>query len=410
MKILQALVVLFAVIGCLALALGGYYIYNVSQGKSPNVLAQLGVGAPQQTTETLATATPAPAASGEYANIINKYQPTPTPAPVVAADGTVISQPAATPVAPIATVPPIKTPALDSDKIRNWPSGRKWVALTYDDGPHPSGTQRVMDLLRSKNVKATFFLQGESIKRFPDIARMVADQGFEIGNHTYSHPNFNLSSQTPAKIREELESTNELIAAHATQKPVRVMRPPYGNTPSKLKTICEEMGMYIITWDVDTDDWRSTTDADAMAENIMKNIQPGSIILMHDKFEKSAEATAKVIDPIRAQGYEFVTLSELLGLEDPTAAPAPAPVAAAPAAPVAAPVTIQPAAPAAATGGTGLPAPAAPAATAPAGAPATFGNLPAPVATQAPAGGQPAPATLAPLNVDSSKITQPPPR
>ncbi len=403
MKIIQALVVLFAIVGCLALALGGFFVYTMSQSGGENFLTRLTKGKAVETTATAAApaaaATPVPVANTEYASVIQQYQ-TPTPAPQVAA------APGAAPVAavPASMTPvpkPVKTPGPEEGKIRSWPSGKKWVALTYDDGPHPEWTPKMIELLKSKNVKATFYMLGQQIERFPDIAKDVATAGFEIANHTMSHPNFNKSSMTPEKIREELQGTNDLIAEHATRIPVVSMRPPFGYAPKKLEDICKEMGMAIVAWNIDTDDWRSSTNADKMAENIMKNLGDGAIILMHDRHEKTYDATAAVIDKIRAEGYEFVTISELLGLKQPGATPA-APATAAPAA--AAPVAAQPGAAAApvAAVAPGAPASATPAAAlAPAAPPADGGVLPVPGAAQTPAATGP--------QVDSSKITQPPP-
>jgi len=386
-KIIQALVVLFAVIGCLALALGGFYIYTMSQSGEDNFLTKLkNARAAETTTTATAAPTPPAPANSEYASVIQQYQPTPTPTPAGAAP--VAGQPVVA-AAPVATpLPqPVKTPKPDEGKIRSWATGKKWVALTYDDGPHPDWTPKMIELLKSKNVKATFFLLGGQIERFPDIAKSLADNGFEIGNHTMTHPDFNKSSMTPEKIKEELSGTNELIQQYVTRLPIRVMRPPFGNTPKKLETVCQEMGLQIIAWNIDTDDWRKEATAESMSNNIMKNLADGAIILMHDKHEKTYDATAQVIDKIRAEGYEFVTMSELLGL-------APLSTGQTPVAAVPAPVAV---APIAATPAQGtLPAPAA------AAQPAAANTaLPVPAAAKA--------ATPA-ATLDSSKITKPPPQ
>ncbi len=340
MKIIQALIVLFAIVGCLALALGGFFVYNMTQSDGDNFLTRL---KKSRSTQVNATQTTAPVAvkNSEFASIINQYQPTPTPAPVVAAQ-----QPGAplgaAPVAAAVAAPavkPIKTPKPDEGKIRNWPTGKKLVALTYDDGPHQEWTPKMMELLKSKNVKATFFLLGQEIKRFPEIAKAVADNGFEVGNHTLNHPDFNKAIMSPERIREQLSETNKLIAENATQEPVRVMRPPYGNSPSKLSPILLELGLQNVCWDIDTGDWEKGVEGKQMADNIMKNLKDGSIILMHDRHQKTYDATLEVIDKIRAEGYEFVTMSELLGFtpigQTPAAPPAVAPVAAAAPAPAA---------------------------------------------------------------------------
>lgn len=391
MKIIQAIIVIFAIVGCLALALGGYFIYNMSTSGGDNLLSKIQAmrsenPAKEETTATVA-ATPAP--NSQYANIIQQYQPTPTPAPqpgaapVAVAPGSVA---AVQPAAPAVRTPrPINTPKPDEGKIRSWPSGRKWVALTYDDGPHPEWTPKMIELLRSKNVKATFFLLGQEIERFPDIARDIHDNGFEIGNHTMNHPNFNQSKWNSENIHEQLEETNKLIAEYAGVNNVLTMRPPYGNTPKKLEKVCEDLGLAIVAWNIDTNDWESKTTADDMIENIMKNLGDGAIILMHDKHQKTYDTTAAVIDKIRAEGYEFVTVSELLGLTPHTApGPNPPPPTATPyvaPAPTAAPgaATLAPVAPAAA-GANSLPAPSA--------------------ATRAPSAAA----------LDESKITTPPPQ
>lgn len=408
MKIIQAIIVIFAIVGCLALALGGYFIYNMSTSGGDNLLTKIQDmrsenPAEEETTATVA-ATPAP--SSQYASIIQQYQPTPTPtpvsqpgtAPVAGAPGNVAAvQPAAAPAA--RTPRPINTPGPDEGKIRNWPSGRKWVALTYDDGPHPEWTPKMIELLRSKNVKATFYLLGQEIKRFPDIAREIHENGFELGNHTMNHPNFNQSKWNSENITEQLQDTNDLIAEYAGVNKVLTMRPPYGNTPKKLEAVCKDLGLAIIAWDVDTNDWESGVTADDMVENIMKNLKDGSIILMHDKHKKTYDTTEAVIDKIRAEGYEFVTVSELLGLT-PHTAPGPNPPAPT-ATPYVAPAAIAP--PAGVAPGA---APAAPAGQSPAAAtlpPATTdaNSLPAPsAATQAPSASA----------LDESKITTLPPQ
>src|SRR5690606_37990224 len=189
----------------LALALGGFYFYTSSQGGGENFFTKLRGLKEAQTTATVATPAATLAPSSDYASVIQDYQPTPVPTPVGAVPGAVVAAPgqpgAVVSVAAVATPAPVKTPSPSEGKIRNWPTGRKMVALTYDDGPHPEWTPKMIELLRSKNVKATFFLLGQNIERHPDIAKAVADNGFEIGNHTYSHPNFNTRAMTIDKIK-----------------------------------------------------------------------------------------------------------------------------------------------------------------------------------------------------------------
>jgi peptidoglycan/xylan/chitin deacetylase (PgdA/CDA1 family) len=390
-KVLQVIVVLFAIVGCLALALGGFYIYTVSRTggfKFSNPLK----------TEVAQTTAPLTSKNPEYAALLKDYQPTPAPVVANAAAPVAPGQPAVA-AAAVATPAqrPIQTPGPDDLLIREWPTGRKWVCLTFDDGPHPTYTPKFIDFLKSKNVKATFFLIGPEVKKSPDLARELHENGFELGNHTMTHPNFKLAKFTPDKIFEELNDTSEIIKQYSGQKEVTLMRPPYGYAPKKVRDQTDKLGLKIITWSIDTDDWSNKTTADEMTSNIMKNLKDGSIILMHDRFEKSLETTERVVDLIRAEGYTFVTVSELLGLSPWK--PGPADIAAAKAAGApAVPATVgAPAAPAAPSS-TAPPVPGAVAPAAPAAAPAqtSQATLPAP--------GIPA-ATSTPAHVAPSKMT-----
>jgi peptidoglycan/xylan/chitin deacetylase (PgdA/CDA1 family) len=198
--------------------------------------------------------------------------------------------------------------------IRMWPTGKKRIALTYDDGPHPTITPRLLELLREKNARATFFLLGRSLKARPDIGQAILDAGMEVGNHSMTHPS--LSSRNELVVRAELESMNELIRTTLNRNPT-LMRPPYGATNARVEKVCEELGLKIINWSVDTDDWRPNMTEERMKQRILAGMTDGAIILMHDRSEKAIHVTAWAIDEIRKAGYELVTVSELLGLKPP---------------------------------------------------------------------------------------------
>lgn len=382
LRFLQTIIVLFAVIGCLAVALGGFYAYKMMKSGTLALPAVV----QNQTTQTLAaqpSPTPLTSANPELAAVLNAYQPTPAPQ----AGG--LPQPGAATVAAVSSTPrPIPTPAMDK-AIRQYAQGRKLVALTYDDGPHPTWTPKMIELLRSKNVKATFFVQGPNVEKHPEIAKDLYTYGFELGNHTMTHPEFNKSAMTKEKITAELADTTQRIIDYSGQSKVEVMRPPYGQSPKKLLEVCQDLGLYVINWSIDTDDWRSKTNDEQMVANIMKNLSDGAIILMHDKHEKTYTTTEKVIDQIREKGYEFVTVSELLGLKA-IGQTSPAPQVVAPAvAPVQAGVPVV--------------TTVAPVAT-PVAAPGD-GSLPVPqVVVQTPVV-----PSITEAGFDSSKITTPPP-
>jgi peptidoglycan/xylan/chitin deacetylase (PgdA/CDA1 family) len=264
----------------------------------------------------------------------------------------------------------VQTPPPSLKLIREWNTNRKLIALTFDDGPHPTITPQLIDLLKSKNAKATFFLIGPNVEKNPEIAKQIVDAGFEVGNHSWTHPT--LSKLSDDKAREELTKTNDAIRQAAGTE-VQVMRPPYGAANPKVQQLCDELGMRIICWNIDTNDWARNASAKAMEDIIIKNARDGSIVLMHDRYDRTLEVTASVIDQLSAKGFRFATVSELLGMKAPAATAAVAPVPAVPSAvaetpgPAPTPETALPAP------STAAPAPAAaqpPAAEDPADAPA----------------------------------------
>lgn len=256
-------------------------------------------------------------------------------------------------------------------------TGKKQIALTYDDGPNPNLTPKLMEYLKENNVPATFFMMGEMVKAHPAMVKALADNGFELANHTYSHPDLRKLSEE--KILEQLQDTHDQIK-EASGIDVKYMRPPFGAHNSKVDAICKKMGYKIINWSVDTNDWRNRPTS-ALVNTIMSGASDGAIILMHDRKhagkETVLEATMQVVPQLRAKGYTFVTVGELLG---EAGAPASAPAPAASVSAVEAP----------ATSGTGVvPAPAAP--------PQASGVSVTPADEIIPAGGQetlPSPAVL----------------
>jgi peptidoglycan/xylan/chitin deacetylase (PgdA/CDA1 family) len=192
--------------------------------------------------------------------------------------------------------------------IANWPTGRNLVALSYDDGPHPRITPQLLELLQRKNVKATFYLLGQMVKEYPKVARQVAEAGHEVAAHSYDHKQFTKLSESG--LQRQLQLTHDLITS-ATGVAPTTLRPPYGATNSRVNAACEEMGYKVVLWDVDTNDWRKRTSQQMIAE-ILKTARDGSIILMHDRYQTTLDTTEAVIDALRAKGYEFVTVAELL--------------------------------------------------------------------------------------------------
>ena len=188
--------------------------------------------------------------------------------------------------------------------------------MTFDDGPHPKLTPRLLDLLKERGIKATFFVIGKCVTEFPDIAKRIVDEGHEIANHSWSHPQLTKLSQ-PA-FDAEISQTNAAIEKATGVRPVTI-RPPYGAiNPTLTKRLNEEYGLSVILWSVDPLDWKIRK-SEHVSGHIIKNAAPGSIILAHDIHASTVEAMPATLDALKAKGYRFVTVSELIAMDRPAA-------------------------------------------------------------------------------------------
>lgn len=186
---------------------------------------------------------------------------------------------------------------------------RPCVALTFDDGPTPDVTPKVLAVLREKDVKATFFWIGRQVERQPETARLVSREGHAIGNHTDSHPSL-FCFLTPRRLQHEIERAQHTIIG-VTGVPPRVFRPPVGLRHPLLEVSLKRAKLKLMLWQIRTYDTRSTT-ADALCARVLDRIQPGAIVLLHDRPSAGSnamlDALPAVIDELRARGYDFVTL------------------------------------------------------------------------------------------------------
>jgi peptidoglycan/xylan/chitin deacetylase (PgdA/CDA1 family) len=210
-----------------------------------------------------------------------------------------------------------------------------YIAMTFDDGPSATLTPKLLDLLAAHHVKATFFVIGENVAEHPEIVARAAREGHEIGNHSWSHPNFGKMSDQA--VRSQLQRTDDAIKNATNQRPT-LMRPPYGSITAREKRwIHDEFGYRIILWDVDPLDWKRPGPA-VVRSRILKETQPGSIVLSHDIHPGTIEAMPSTFDALEAKGFKFVTVSELIRMAKPKAShPSPSPSANAPAAAVPSP-------------------------------------------------------------------------
>ncbi len=199
----------------------------------------------------------------------------------------------------------------------------KKVALTFDDGPDPQWTPKILDALKSRGVKGTFFLIGVQVEKYPSVADRIYREGHEIGNHSFTHPDISAISKRYMKL--ELNLTEMLFASRYGFKTL-LFRPPYSidqepDTADQVKPleISQDMGLITIGDKIDPNDWKDLPrhlTAEEITEQVIKQANRGSIILLHDgggDRRETARAIPMIIDQLRAQGYEFVTVAQLLG-------------------------------------------------------------------------------------------------
>lgn len=202
-----------------------------------------------------------------------------------------------------------------------------YIALTFDDGPHPTLTPKLLDILKEKGVKATFFVLGSCVAANPEVLQRAAAEGHEIGNHSWDHKAFPKSGGSG--VAAQINQTNAAIESSTGKKPTLV-RPPYGATNATItKRLNEEFGLKVIMWDVDPLDWKNRNSEHVKSE-ILKATKAGSIVLSHDIHPTTVDAMAATIDALKEKGFQFVTVSELIAMDRPLPAATPTPVAPAP--------------------------------------------------------------------------------
>jgi peptidoglycan/xylan/chitin deacetylase (PgdA/CDA1 family) len=187
------------------------------------------------------------------------------------------------------------------------PSETKYVALTFDDGPHRSNTERLLDGLLERGTSATFFLVGEQIAGNEALIQRMAREGHQIGNHTWSHRG--LQELDEEAFQAEIRRTEDALDAVLEQRQYW-LRPPYGQiSGAQLK----QLDMSLAKWSVDPRDWESRN-REKVVQAVLETVKPGSIILLHDIHSSSVEAALELVDRLTAQGYVFVTVEELFAL------------------------------------------------------------------------------------------------
>lgn len=181
----------------------------------------------------------------------------------------------------------------------------KTIAITFDDGPRASSTERLLDGLKERGIKATFFVVGENIKGNEDIIARMHAEGHVIGNHTYTHVELAKLSHNAAI--NEIDKTNRLIE-EITGDPVKFIRPPCGSWNDRL---LYEVNMTPVFWNVDPKDW-CTQSVSVVVSRVVTDVSDGDIILFHDIYDSSVTAALEVIDRLSSRGYKFVTIDDII--------------------------------------------------------------------------------------------------
>ncbi|MEK5230543.1 polysaccharide deacetylase family protein [Lysinibacillus sp. FSL K6-0232] len=182
---------------------------------------------------------------------------------------------------------------------------KKRIALTFDDGPHPKVTEQILNILDKYHAKATFFMLGSRVQYYPDIANDVLARGHEVGNHTWNHPV--LTKLTQEQVMKEYNATSAEIEK-AIHQGATVFRPPYGATNDAINA---EIPIPVVLWTIDTLDWKHRN-AQQLLPNIKNNLHNNAIVLMHDIHQSTADGLDAALAYLQEQGYEFVTVSEIL--------------------------------------------------------------------------------------------------
>ena len=186
---------------------------------------------------------------------------------------------------------------------------KKQIAITFDDGPNLEYTPKLLEILKERGAKATFFVLGCQIEKYPEVLKKAYAEGHEIANHTWNHPD--LLETSDDDIISELKTTSTIIEQTIGERP-SLFRPPMGRIDARVEKIIRDFGLEPVLWSVSSQDW-AIKDVPQIVDNIVQNANDEGIILMHDTSDESLEAAALAMDILLEQDFEFVTVSELWG-------------------------------------------------------------------------------------------------
>ncbi len=185
------------------------------------------------------------------------------------------------------------------------PQESKKIALTFDDGPHPVYTEQMLEVLEEAQIPATFFLLGQNIEGREELVREIAQKGHLIGNHTFHH--VQITGLPREQAYEEIKKTSDLIE-ELTGRGTEYVRPPFGTWNEGLES---ELDLIPVMWTIDTLDW-TTQNVDSVVNQVVNNAGEDDIILMHDSYQSTVQAVKRIVELLKADGFEFVTVDEVL--------------------------------------------------------------------------------------------------
>lgn len=199
----------------------------------------------------------------------------------------------------------MQTDAAEETEREQADVGERKIALTFDDGPHPVYTELLLDGLKERGVKATFFVVGKNIPGHEEVILRMAQEGHLIGNHTYDHAD--VSRLSSSQVCEEFQKTSDLVE-EITGEATPYVRPPFGNWDDELDCLSS---MIAVNWTIDPLDW-TTANTAQVVERVVTEAAGDDIILLHDYYKSSVEAALQIVDILQARGFSFVTVEELL--------------------------------------------------------------------------------------------------
>jgi|GEM_PF-327957 len=236
----------------------------------------------------------------------------PIPAPTVPRTSVPYRPPASTGVRnPTITIPRTVPPG-SRTRYSSVSTTQPLLAMTFDDGPHPTHTPRLLEIMAQRNIKATFYVVGKNVQAYPQIVARMVREGHEVANHTWNHPKFTAISD--ATIRHELQRTAKAIHSACGVYP-KTVRPPYGAVTERHRQwIYREFGYPTITWNVDPNDWQKPGPS-VVAARLVSGARPGGILLAHDIHSGTISAMPSAFDQLLGKGFRFVTVTQLINAD-----------------------------------------------------------------------------------------------